>query len=321
MLGEDLHDRQARHRGLPLHPLEGRRLVQPQADEQPEADQQRAGQERDPPAPGEELRLRQEAAQREGPDRRDDAEGVAELDDAAEEAAPLRRDALHHHQDRAAPLAADPDALDQAQRHEQDRGPQADLRVGRQAPDQERAEAHDDDGQGQHRLAADLVAEMPEDDAAEGARQEAHRVGAERRDGADQRVEAREEQLVEHERRGRSVDQEVVPLDRRADDARPDDLTPVGDRHRAGLESRGRLKGQRGIGHGTSSTVMDENPFLWRQGACQPGASRHGARHVARPGTRCGARCNSAAPALGGDDSLGAAPRSRGPVAGAEDGA
>ena len=64
---------------------------------------------------------------------------------------------------------------------------------------------------------------MAEDDAAERPRDEADGVGGEGEQGADQRVERGEEQLVEDEGGGGAVEEEVVPLDGGADQAGEDD--------------------------------------------------------------------------------------------------
>ena len=64
---------------------------------------------------------------------------------------------------------------------------------------------------------------MADDDAADRAGDEADGVGAERRERARQRIERREEQLVEDQRRGGPVEKEVVPLDGGADQARERD--------------------------------------------------------------------------------------------------
>ena len=99
--------------------------------------------------------------------------------------------------------------------------------VSRQAADQERRDAHDQQRRDEHRLAADAVAEVPEHDPADRPRREADRVGAERQQRADQRLRIREEQLAEHERGSRAVEEEVVPLDRGPDEARECDLLDV----------------------------------------------------------------------------------------------
>src|SRR3546814_6338622 len=67
---------------------------------------------------------------------------------------------------------------------------------------------------------ADAVAEMAEHDPADRARDEAQRIGGEGEQGADQRLELGKEQLVEDQRRGRTVEEEIVPFDRGADQAR-----------------------------------------------------------------------------------------------------
>ena len=64
---------------------------------------------------------------------------------------------------------------------------------------------------------------MADDDAADRAGDEADGVRAEREQRADERIERRKEQLVEDQRGGRAVEEEVVPLDRRADEARERD--------------------------------------------------------------------------------------------------
>ena len=117
----------------------------------------------------------------------------AHLRPAAVEAAPPSRRVLDRHQHRAAPLAAEAEALQQAQHHQQDRRPRSPMLayVGSR-PIRNVADAHDQQRQAQHRLAADLVAEVAEDDAAQRARDEADREGGERRQRADQRVERRE---------------------------------------------------------------------------------------------------------------------------------
>ena len=132
---------------------------------------------------------------------------------------------LHRHEHGAAPFAADAEALRDAEQDQRHGGPRADLLVGRQQADQERGDAHHDECQHEHRLASDPVAVVADDDAAERAGDEADGVGAEGRQRAGQRIEGRKEQAIEDERRGRSVEEEVVPLDGRADQARESDGT------------------------------------------------------------------------------------------------
>jgi hypothetical protein len=123
----------------------------------------------------------------------------------------------------AAPLAAEADALQEAQHDQQHRRRDADLLIGRQQTDQESAEPHDDDRHGEHRLAADLVAEMAEDRGTQRPGQEADGIGAEGGNGRQRRITGGEKHLVEHQRGRGTVDQEVVPLDGGTDHARPHD--------------------------------------------------------------------------------------------------
>ena len=93
-------------------------------------------------------------------------------------------------------------------------------------------EPHDQEREHQHRLASDLVPVVAEDDAAERASEEADGKGAEGRQGADERVEGGEEQLVEDQRGSGAVEEEVIPLGSGPDEARqgylPDRAVGVG---------------------------------------------------------------------------------------------
>jgi hypothetical protein len=73
-------------------------------------------------------------------------------------------------------------------------------------------------------LAADAVAEMPEDDPAQRPGRESDPVGGQRQQRARRRLRLGEEQLVEHQRGGGAVEEEVVPLDGGADEAGRHDL-------------------------------------------------------------------------------------------------
>ena len=93
---------------------------------------------------------------------------------------------LGDQQHRAAPFAADGEALDEAQGHQQRRRPVADLPERRQAAHQERRGADEQQAELQQLLAAELVAVVAEHDAAQRAGDEADRVGDE---GREDRVE------------------------------------------------------------------------------------------------------------------------------------
>ncbi len=136
---------------------------------------------------------------------------------AGPEAAGFVGAVLGHQQDRSAPLAAHGEALDEAQDHQQCRRPVADGVEAGQAAHQERCHADHDDGDLQRVLAAELVADLAEYDAAQRAGNEAHRIGQERRDDAVEfRAGVREEEFAEDQRGGGGVEEELVPLHHRA---------------------------------------------------------------------------------------------------------
>src|SRR5262249_42984537 len=113
----------------------------------------------------------------------------AELRPASVEALPVFRGMLDGHQNRAAPLAAKPEALDQPTRYEQHRRPYAERFVGRQNADYRRRHAHNEQGEIEHRLAADRVAKMAKNETAKRARHEAEGVGRKRQQRTDHRIE------------------------------------------------------------------------------------------------------------------------------------
>src|SRR5262249_51926909 len=104
---------------------------------------------------------------------------------------------LHRQQHRAAPFAADADALDEAD-HRQDHGPpDADRVVTGHEGYGEGGEAGDQQGGDQRRLAADAIAIVPEDRGADRPGDEADGVDGEGLEHADQRIRVWEEQLAE----------------------------------------------------------------------------------------------------------------------------
>ena len=116
------------------------------------------------------------------------------------------------------------------------------------------------------------TAAMPRDlltQAAQRAGEEANGVGGQRRQGARERVEGGEEQLVEHQGGGRAVEEEVVPLDGRADEA--------GQHH-----ARERRRGPDGFVHGRSPGEFQIDPSTAGR---RVGGRRHGAvrRLLERP--------------------------------------
>jgi hypothetical protein len=125
---------------------------------------------------------------------------------------------LGGHEHGPAPLAADPDPLDEAQGDEQDRRPHPDGVVGGEQPDADGRRAHEGHRDDQHGLAAGPVTEVPHDRTADGPGEETDGQRGEGREGAGEIAVAGEELRAEDERGRRAVDEEVVPLDRRADE-------------------------------------------------------------------------------------------------------
>src|SRR5712691_494364 len=126
---------------------------------------------------------------------------------------------LDRHQHRAAPLAADAEPLRDSQHDQQYRRPDADLVVGGKTADQESRNAHDQQRENQHRLAADLIAEVTADYSSDGPRRKPDRVSTERSERAGQRVVVWKEELVEDKRAGGAIEEKVIPFDRCADEA------------------------------------------------------------------------------------------------------
>ena len=173
--------------------------------------------ERHSPAPlGEGLGVHVGAAQVDDDERQEEAERRGRLDEARVVTAPVVRRMLRDVGRGAAVLAAEREALHQAQRHHQDRRQPADGCVGRQQADQERRCAHEDDGDEEGVLAADEVADAAEDQRAEGAHEKAGGISGECREQRRRLVARRKEQGGE-ERRQHRVQVKVVPLEDRAE--------------------------------------------------------------------------------------------------------
>ena len=131
-------------------------------------DQDDGQQERHPPGPG----TGQVDADQEHQVGQQQPDREAGLDDAGVLALGFPGGVFVGHQDRAAPFGAVGQALDDADEDEQDAGPDADGLVGGQQADEEGGQAHQDQAGDENRFAADLVTEVPADDAAERADQE-----------------------------------------------------------------------------------------------------------------------------------------------------
>jgi hypothetical protein len=91
----------------------------------------------------------------------------------------MRSAPLNYQQDRASPLAADPDALHETQEGENHRTPDADGVVGRHEAHQERSDSHQHQCYDQCPFAADPIAIMSENDRPDWPRNKADRIYAE----------------------------------------------------------------------------------------------------------------------------------------------
>jgi len=129
---------------------------------------------------------------------------------------------------------------------------------GRQATHEERGCADDDDRDLQQVLASVAVAEVGEDDAAQGTGDEADGVGGEGGDDADSGVVVlREEDLAEHQGGCSGVEEEFVPFD--------DGSGHRGGNHAVEPALRGgvrRVGGQRRWGVIVGSVLLDGHVHL-----------------------------------------------------------
>ena len=108
---------------------------------------------------------------------------------------------------------------------QQDRGRDADRGVGGQQADEERRDAHDQQSDDEDRACGRTRSpKWPKTMPPSGRATNPTAYGGEGQQRADQRVEVGKNSCVEHQRGGGAVEEEVVPLQRRADEAGDDDL-------------------------------------------------------------------------------------------------
>ena len=144
------------------------------------------------------------------------------------------RRVLDREQHRAAPLAAETDALTETAQREQQRRADPDRRVRRQHADRHRRQAHRQQRRDQRRLAADAIAEVTEQRRADRAGEERDRERGERCQRRRGRIRLRKEQARKDQHRGGRVDVEIEELDRGADQAREQHLRRSVDRAACG---------------------------------------------------------------------------------------
>lgn len=205
----------------------------PAAHEDADEDDEDAEHERNPPAPGQQLGLGHETAE----DHEDEvADQHADVDGGGEEAPPEpvpSAGVLKGQQGGPAPLAAGAESLQEPNGDEEDgRGDTDGLVAGQQADGGGR-QTHDHEGDHEDTFAAEPVAVVSAEHTAEGPGDETRGIDGERQQCADGRALGREEQLREDQCRGCSVEEEVVPVDDRADRGGGDDAPHAGRvRHR-----------------------------------------------------------------------------------------
>ena len=122
----------------------------------------------------------------------------------------------------SAVLPAESEALRKPKCHEQHRGPDADLRIGRQHANERGREAHHDDRDQEGVLAAYQVADAPEDQRAEGPHGETRAEGRQAREEG-RRLIARRKEERRKEDGERAVQVKVVPLEYGAERRGKDD--------------------------------------------------------------------------------------------------
>ena len=222
--------------------LEDRRLIDRPAQVERDEQQREGDEERDAPAPCGELfggqHDRHDDEQHGGEDR---ADRRAELGDRRVERALDGAGVLGGEQDRAAPFAAEREALGDAQQHQQHRADPAGLRVGGQQADEAGRDAHHADGPEQRRAPAEPVAHVPEDHGADRAHDERHGDRREREQLRAERAERLEEEGPDEVGREVGEDVEVEGLERGSDHRRPGDAADGG--------GGGSQRCRRGHGH------------------------------------------------------------------------
>ena len=123
-------------------------------------------------------------------------------------------------------LAAEREALQQAQRDQQDRRGNADRRVGGQQADRKSGRAHDAHRDQERVLAANEIAQSTEHQRAEGSHRESCGECGERKDEAGDFIDSGEELAAEH-CGDQAVEIEVIPFEHRAQRGGTDDQRVV----------------------------------------------------------------------------------------------
>ncbi|MCY1295579.1 hypothetical protein D9M70_449260 [compost metagenome] len=194
--------------------LEDRRVIHPRAHPVADGDHRDREPEGHAPAPGEEFLVAEGGRKRQqGQGRQQVAQRHAGLGPTGPEAAAVVWTVFGDQQDGAAPFATEGEALDQPQQHQEDGRGVADAVEAGQAAHEEGGDTDYHQADLQQVLAPQLVAEMAEHQAAQGAGEETHGVEGEGGDDAVDGVAGLlEEQLAEYQRGGGAIEEEFVPL-------------------------------------------------------------------------------------------------------------
>ncbi len=233
MAGQRLHQRDAaRGFGAGADGLENRGFLQEAAQIHRDEAEDAADDEGNAPGPIEHDLRREAAIDDEGHQRAEqDAEREAAGEHAAGEADAAGRDMFRYEDPGPRRFAADRRALRDAEEQQQDRRGVADGREGRHEADQQRRHRHEEDREHEHALAADEIAEMRHDDAAERPRDIARRedavalkelepfgrVGREEQLADDGGEEHEDDEVVEFQRaaqRGERQGPHIAPVQR-----------------------------------------------------------------------------------------------------------
>ncbi len=202
-----------------LNLLESRGLGERAPDPEADRHDDDAEQERDPPTPGEQVLLRQCPDGDEHQRRQDQAHLSAAESEAGEEATAVGWRVLQGHGVGTGLLSGRREPLQKAENDQQDRRKDTDLGVGRQDADENRGQTHQEQGEDEHRPAAETVPEVPQDDGADRPGDVGDPEGRKRGKPCRLRVGRGKEELRKDECRSRPVQEEVVVLDGTSDPA------------------------------------------------------------------------------------------------------
>jgi len=126
---------------------------------------------------------------------------------------------FHRQQYRSTPFAADPNPLNEADPRQNDGAPDADRLISRNEAYGKSGDAGDQQCCDQGGLAADTVAVVPKDGRPDRASDETNGVDGEGLEHAHQRIGFGKEQFAEHQPGDDTVEEKIVPFDRRTDRA------------------------------------------------------------------------------------------------------